>query len=183
MSYFPFDKAWVRVKRTSRDKKVTISLMVAVSGQYDPGYPAPPCSDHDHPAFSDPGSPSDIEIDGIVEVEDVEIDCDEDELSKADQALLEAVVHAWDMQWRQSHAGNKAGANEHKQLAEWLEELFACRHGIGPWSHIEFTDKELRDLEEAAGEELADERQAAIEHKAEMDLEERRMRSRFGDDW
>jgi len=30
---------------------------------FDPGYPAPPCSDHDSPRFSDPGDPGYVETD------------------------------------------------------------------------------------------------------------------------
>lgn len=210
MSYVPFNKAWVRVKRSTPDGKITISLMAAFNGAYEPGYAPRPCSDPDHPAYSDPGSPSDVEIHDLVEVEDVEIDCDEDELGKDDQALLQAAAAFDDdyLYWRRvcedyrevlsvGEVLGKERRQEHQLKAdeaqekaerfnlagEWLRELFACRHGLGPWSHIELTEKELRELEDGAVEELEDERQAAEEHAAEMQLEERRLRRRFGDDW
>lgn len=37
-----------------------------VEGTFNPGYPAPICSDPDHPNFSDPGEPSCFEIDKIM---------------------------------------------------------------------------------------------------------------------
>jgi len=34
----------------------------AVSGDWTPGRKPPPCQDHDHPAFGDPGNPPEIKI-------------------------------------------------------------------------------------------------------------------------
>lgn len=156
MSYCNFDKAWTHVERTTPDGQITISLMVAVDGQYDPGYPAPPCSNPDSPLYSDPGSPSDIEINDIVEVEDIVVECCEDDLREDDRALLKAADEA-----------------PNERVTNYLLELFACRHGLGPWSAIEFTAEEVRQLEEAAEQDLVEQRDSALAGKAEADAEAR----------
>jgi hypothetical protein len=38
-----------------------IEVEVTVEAVCSRGYPPPPCSDHDHPNFSDPGEPDEVE--------------------------------------------------------------------------------------------------------------------------
>lgn len=45
---------------------VAVQYCLALSGTCQPGYPPPPCHDHDHPDFSDPGSSGEIEFDSVI---------------------------------------------------------------------------------------------------------------------
>lgn len=48
------------IKRTYQG--VVISMYLECEGDFDPGYPAPPCSNPSSAAFSDPGAPPELEI-------------------------------------------------------------------------------------------------------------------------
>jgi hypothetical protein len=67
----------------------TLEYRITVSGSYSPGRPPPPCSDHDHPNFSDPGDGPEFDYDKI-EIE--EITDDEGELVVEGHALFGAVL-------------------------------------------------------------------------------------------
>jgi hypothetical protein len=57
-------------KPTQEDDENSLSYHILVSGNYSPGRPPPPCSDHDHPNFSDPGDGPEFDY-GKIEIDEV----------------------------------------------------------------------------------------------------------------
>lgn len=55
----------LEVERTALHSDEVLLYTLEVSGDYSPGRPPPPCQDHDHPNFSDPGDDSEFEVNDV----------------------------------------------------------------------------------------------------------------------
>jgi hypothetical protein len=55
----------LEVERDLADGSDTFAYELLVECKYYPGRPPPPCSDHDHPNFSDPGDGPELEVEKI----------------------------------------------------------------------------------------------------------------------
>ena len=64
-------------------------ISVIVSGKWLPPRPAPICSDHDHPNFSDPGDPGELEIHEAYLVTALEVETVKTKLDVLADALSE----------------------------------------------------------------------------------------------
>jgi len=165
---FHFTEASTRIKRLSSDKKLVFDMTVVTSGTYDPGYEPRYCLDHDHPDFGDPGCGPELDVVGVIRVEDIEIIGDESHLSSDDQNLLMAIDQMWDKcgdlmiknhtrrEMRRMGLNPRTLQKEYESLTGYLWELFATRHGVGPWDTLVFSELELRELEENVIQEMED---------------------------
>lgn len=162
--HFTFDDVQLVIQRLSRSGAVLFELLVELEGAYRPAVPPVPCHDPDHPAYSDPGSGAelDVQIRRVLEVDWYDPEGDEldySTLSEDDQDLIMAIcaerilIESWNTQLQAETAVLR---RQQMLLAKrecvlhnrWLAELLAARHGVGPWNELELTDEELKQAED-----------------------------------
>jgi len=81
------------VERDLIDQSDSFIYELLVQCEYYPGRPPPPCSDHDHPNFSDPGDGPELEvkkitIESIVDGEGEDVALDDPRALKAEKIEL-----------------------------------------------------------------------------------------------
>jgi hypothetical protein len=99
-----------RRREVVKGEHIEVGFIVELEGTLYTGYPAPPCSNPDHPNFSDSGCGPEGDF-KVVGVEEIEIHVNRSKLDKHNQRLLDAI----DMD---------------DDYAAWLSELFCLRFGI-----------------------------------------------------
>lgn len=115
-----------REKEIAKGSTITVEFVAELEGELYTGYPAPPCSNPDHPNYSDPGCGPEGDF-CVVGVEQIEI-CvmSESTLTADDRKLLDTI-----------ELGN--------EVSDWLSELFCHRYGM---DLRELTSEEYRQAED-----------------------------------
>jgi len=108
------------VRVTRRIKGIAFDLFVHATVLFSPGYGPKPCMDHDHPDFSDPGCPPEIENYKINLVDDVCVEVknwNPSLLTKDEKQLLELV---------------KTYSSDPSNIYDYLAELLYVKLTNGP---------------------------------------------------